>query len=255
MIPAQIRRFRERVLVLLVGLIGLLPAYGSAESFPLEQVRGLLPKDGDLVDVMAMAAPERCQELSAKFKAGVSLHPEWWLDYVKKGEPGQPLAYHPNFGMTEAEYEEMSQCITEMRLEKIAEAKLGVKSDGPDRYILDGGEKLPSLSGIVIDLQTQVVETPFGLCRTWSRIEASSSQRVTGPWEGYQWTAEEGVSDLQQAKGVDDVMSADAFFAKFSLGRFQSEPARGLLRYKVTRLHSGEKEDKEFILRYTIPFH
>jgi len=254
MTSPQRRRFQE-ALILLVGLIGLFPTLGSAEPFPSDQIRELLPKDGEFVDVMAMAAPERCQELSAKFKAGVSLHPEWWLDYVKRGEPGQPLAYHSNFGMTEAEYEEMSQCITEMRLEKIAEARLGVKPDGPDRYVLDGGDKLPSLSGIVIDLQAQVVETPFGVCRTWSRIEASSSQRVTGPWEGYQWTAEEGVSDLQQAKDVNDVMSADVFFAKFSLGRFQSDPALGLLRYKVTRLHSGEKEDKEFILRYAIPSH
>lgn len=254
MIPAQIRRFRKMAVVLLVGLMGLFPVLGSAEPFPLEQIRGLLPKDGDLVDVMALVAPERCQELSVKFKAGVSLHPEWWLDYVKRGEPGQPLAYHPNFGMTEAEYEEMSQCVTEMRLEKISEARLGVKPDGQDRYVLDGGDKLPSLSGVVIDLQAQVVETPFGVCKTWSRIEATLSQRVTGPWEGYQWTAEEGVSDLQQAKGVDDVMSADVFFAKFSLGRFQNE-ARGLLRYKVTRLHSGEKEDKEFILRYAISSH
>ncbi len=217
-----------------------------------EEVRRLLPVDGGIVDVMTIGSSARCQGLTLRLQQGISQHPDWWLTYVKDAESGQSLAYHSNFGVTEKEYEEFLGCAkTGMQLVKTGEARVFVKQERPERYVLDAGDQLPMLSGLVLDLNNQIVETPFGVCRQVSRIEASSAQTVTGPWSGYQWKLEQAGENLEQVESLDQLMELDVTLAQFALGRFQGTN-RGVLYYKVQQLRNGMKEGFDLILTFPL---
>ena len=238
----------------LMGTLFLFCASGAKVDPPVlhEEVKHLLPVDGGIVDIMAIGSSARCDELALKLQQGVRQHPDWWLSYMKSAKLGQPLAYHSNFGMTPKDYEEFLACgKTSMQLVKTGEARIFVKEEGQERYVLDGGKQLPMLSGIVLDLSEQVVETQFGVCRQVSRIEASSAQNVTGPWSGYQWKFEQGVGNLEQMERKAQLKELNVTLVQFSLGRFQ-EANRGILYYKVQQLQGGLKEGFDLILTFPL---
>ncbi|MBI4243302.1 MAG: hypothetical protein HY606_04355 [Planctomycetes bacterium] len=236
-----------------IGMVFLWASCAEADIRMLnEEVKHLLPIDGGVVDVMTLGTSARCQELVLRLQQGVGRHPDWWLTYMKDVEPGRPLTYHPNFGLSEDEYKEFLGCTkTGMELIKKGEVEVFVKHEGAERYVLNAGNQLPELSGVVVDLNEQVVETPFGVCKQVSRVEASAGQTVTGPWSGYQWKFEKGGRELDQMKTVGQLMDLDITLVQFALGRFQGV-SRGIMRYKVERLRGGLKEGFDVILTFAV---
>ena len=61
---------------------------------------------------MCVKASPRYLDLQNKFIIGVKEHQEWFLEQQKITEKtGKPLGYHPNLGMTEAEFNELKNLI------------------------------------------------------------------------------------------------------------------------------------------------
>jgi hypothetical protein len=216
-------------------------SHGSAAS--ADSVRALIPTGTVRVMVMDLVAPPRLEQLTARLQAAVQQEGDWWLKYVAdNAQPGEPLPYHARMGISAAEYDEMLSLFDQMRLAPVSEAELKVQTAGDRRFRLDGGKHLPELTGIVIDLGRNLVETPFGTTTTSNRIVASERQQATGPWNGVSWK-HDGV-DPTALSGVN---------ISFNLGRLE-ESGRVILSYDASRLLDGAAQGRtRRTLTYDLP--
>jgi hypothetical protein len=243
------RDHRFPLLVLTTLLVGCgTPQTGAApephaSSAPGDSVLALIPTGTVRVTVMNLVSPPRLEQLTARFQAAVQKEPGWWSEYmVANARPGEPLPYHPGFGITEAEYDEMLGLFGQMRLAPAAEVEMTVHASGDRRFRLNGGRHLPELTGIVIDLGRNRVETPFGATTTRNPIAASERQQATGPWTGVSWKYD----------GVDETAMSGAH-VRLALGRLE-ESGRGILTYDAGRLHEGVVQARvKRTLTYDLP--
>jgi hypothetical protein len=56
----------------------------------------------DVMDSVVQTPQQR--ELAERFKASIQKNYQWFVDYMAKVPAGEPLPYHENMGLTEAEY-------------------------------------------------------------------------------------------------------------------------------------------------------
>jgi hypothetical protein len=188
---------------------------------------------------MQLVAPPRLNLLTAKLQQAAQKQPEWWMDQLRKAKPGEPLPYHPRLGMTKAEYKELLSLGGAFTLRKIKMVRLSVKRDGM-RITFNGGEELPDLKAVVVNLGTGAVTTPFGTAADWSRIEAGPDQKATGPWNGVEWKLER----VNERTGLGTVVT-------FDLGRLR-QTGRGLLRYEVLQVNEQSRTDYSDLLEYNL---
>ena len=205
----------------------------------------LLPEGEAVVDVMTLTTPARLQVLAGKLQQAAVQHQAWWLDHIKHATPGEPFPYDPKLGLTAEEYREFLLLQDQLTMRKVGEAHVRVIHAGASRYAFEGAEALPDLTGIVIDLERLVVETPFGTCAEMSAIHASPHQQATDPWDGYQWKLETG--DLQAWERLSEV--PDVTVVTFDIGRLR-ESGRGIISYSAKQVRSGALSKADVVVTY-----
>ena len=182
------------------------------------RIRDLLPLGQLKVDIMEPTAPPRLTELKQKLEQAVKRDTAFFGDYLRRGkpDPNGPLPYHPKMGLSEEEYAELVSLPSEEGMRKIGEATLVVREED-GHLLIDGGDPLPAVRSVDIDLERDVVRTSLGDLALRTDITPSFvAQNVTGPWSGVQWS----------------MANAIAALVTFALGRLE-DSGRGLLYYEM----------------------
>lgn len=202
-------------------------------------IAALVPADGASVDIMQLAYPRRFVELSIKLKRGVAENPEWWINAVETAPRGEPVPYDPRLGLTRDEYDEYLAVGKRATLSKVKSTSLRVTRAG-NRFTFDGGKDLPDLTGVELDLTSDIVRTSFGIARQRSAIEASEGQTWTGPWGGTEWTLEKPGAEL-----------GSGTFVHFALGKL-TKTGRGILYYEVKQGNGQTAKSLLVVLYYDL---
>jgi hypothetical protein len=211
-----------------------------AVTYEFRDPREILIKGPITVDVMELVAPQRLNELALRLKEATSKNPEWWLEHVKKAKPGEPIAYDPKLGLTKVEFDEFLALSKQMGMRKKSEAKLNITSKEEDVFVLDGGEALPELTGIEIDLKNDLVRTPFGVAKERTIINAPEKAAL-GAWSGVQWKFERANPD-----GISGT------FAKLAIGKLK-RTGRGVIYYDVLAAAKVGQVRIKYILNFDLP--
>jgi hypothetical protein len=211
--------------------ICLLPQDADAASY--------LPSGRVKVSIYEVRAPDRLAELVKRMEDSTAKNIEWWRQY--RAQHKGTLPYHPNFGISEQEYEEFRR-LFEMSivLQKADEGEIDFQTDSENGTRLATQGSLAPLHGISIRLATNCVETSYGELADHSRIEVSATQHVTGPWQGHQWQRRIGTSD-------------DGKLVTFAVGQHQAT-GDGILYYNVKSFRSRMPRDEvRLFLHYPLP--
>ncbi len=198
----------------------------------------LVPGTHD-VDVMELTAPLRTRVLLARFKAAMQANPDWWSKYVEEHAEERPLPYHPNFGLTKAEYDEIGKGENGLTAEKRADAKLTIMEKRPGVLVLNGNGDLPDLLGVEIDLNKDLVRTRYGDLTERSETNASESTAL-GAWKGVGWKLNS--VDLEKMTGA---------IAKFHVGRVTAS-GRNVIYYDVKELTPDGRKRLTNILLFDV---
>ncbi|MCA9757557.1 MAG: hypothetical protein KDA27_17260 [Candidatus Eisenbacteria bacterium] len=241
------------VFVLLAAVIGALAhatdvsgASSAAESSPTTGwFLDLLPVGETPVDVMIVAEAEPNPWL-AKMMVTVAQDREWWVSHVASAPRGEPIAYDARLGLTKAEYDSMLAHVGGMHLTKIADASLRVERLKDGVFRLHGSAAAAAADGIVVDLNENRVQTPYGIAAAQTRIEASDRQSMTGPWNGMQWK----IHGADEEPPAGDIADLSMSVAQFCLGRL-TESGRGILFYRASRIEPGLVKTAESFLCLT----
>ncbi|QOX64314.1 hypothetical protein FRZ06_13665 [Anoxybacterium hadale] len=209
---------------------------GSGGAIPPEE---MLPVGTVNVDLMAMGLQsaedsDRLTELIDKLQIGIAANPDWLTDYVKEYE-GKELPYHPNFGLSQEEYDEYLGLSDNIKLYKAADGVISIEKTDDEQYTISQKEGLRLIDNITIDLSNNTVSTNFGTCKYNGEIKASDQQIATGRWNGYSWILE----DMSDASNYQSI--------QFNLG--QMEDSKKIIMYYQVRMANGENriDDLEVI--------
>ncbi len=195
--------------------------------------RDLLPIGQVDVTVLELGAPPRFTELATRIQAAARANMEWWTAHVRATPEGQPLAYDPRMGVSEAEYKEMLSLAEALVVQRGSTGTLRVATI-PNGWRLDGGTAFPEVNGVEIDTIARMVRTKFGELRDFNLVEANDDQRATGRWTGPQWK----LTDVDEATGT-------GVAASFVLGKLEAN-SRTLLYFDAKRARNGQITERAF---------
>ncbi|HEX7828332.1 MAG TPA: hypothetical protein VF787_01690 [Thermoanaerobaculia bacterium] len=176
-----------------------------------------LPVGRVKVDVMKTVTAPRAAELTAKLQAAVQADGEQWREEAQSAKADERLSWNERLGLTREENEELQRSAAEVTLVKMAEAEVEFVRTADGRLVLQPDSSLPELAGVVIDLNHDAIDTPFG--RTTERADI-----VASAWSGVQWKLEVEGDELSAGTSV-----------KLAIGRTEDD-GRVILNYDAKQV-------------------
>lgn len=179
-------------LALVLALVS--PRACAAASFA-DSVAALIPDTTVTVDILTPGYSQRMQELSQKMLIAARSNPKWFEAYTQRYR--QPLPWHPNLGLTRAEYMEYLDSGKSTAYVVRQRAKLEFNRIGTMRaWRLHGWGLLQPLDGVVIDAEHNVTRAPKRGALPGKGIVAPTDPTVSLDWRWYAvWKAIHQVGD------------------------------------------------------------
>jgi hypothetical protein len=159
-----------------------------------------LPKAGThQVRQMQVMAPAEASGLADRMTAAAQRNLSWFQQYAAQheGKEGM-LPYHPNLGLSEAEYGKFVSLIGQMALRETGRAQVSVAASPEGALALSASGGAAALNGIVIHPRQDFVHTPSGRLTHRISIDQDDPKSPTGRWKGVQWS--NGDATAQSAK-------------------------------------------------------
>ena len=179
----------------------------DSNAVALQFVDRLLPEGNYTAAVLGIPRPNASQlAIVEKMKLAIKDNEDWFLKVMKELEPGQPIPYHKNLGISEEEYAAFMQFSQSVKMDKIGAIALKVIRRDSTLYFepKDFGDYLKYL---VIHLKdhTVMVDSLRSLYKGQITMDAKKTTLVAGPWNGYSWALEEYRKDGQLIADPDKV--------------------------------------------------
>lgn len=155
---------------------------------PVSNAAAFLPTPGThAARAMAMAVPPEAEALARRMTAAIQANFAWYRAYAAQHPQGE-LPWHPNLGISEAEYARFQTLSGQIALREIGRPTLTVtrQPDGGLRLATNGAAA--PLDGIILYPDRNQVETPLGRLATAGAAANHQARSPTGPWEGVRWT-------------------------------------------------------------------
>lgn len=194
---------------------------------------------GEIMEVgMDPKVAYKAMEISNKMQANLQDKREWFLEYVAQVKEGQEMPYHPNFGITEEEYEIILNSDDYMRLMKKGETSVLVANK--ENELTLAADQSEVIKNLTFNLKSNTVQTKYGELAYKGKVEASDNQKVTGKWSGESWELSEGdIKNKEDIKTMDE--NTQLKLVKLHVGRIEETG------YTLVYLDYGEIKDGENI--------
>lgn len=217
-----------------VLMLAMCAAVAGAQDFAKDAARdlpALLPRKRVEARLMEMTLSKRCVEIGETMEAAIAANPEWWQEFIGKAEPGKPLPYDKNLGVTEAEYAEYL---------KLCETPELAQTDTLDFRAIELEENVfvlsvrteRSLSGLIVDLTRNQATGKTGICADTFRVDVKDGP--LGAWSGYQWGRES---------------ENPPSYEKIALGK-AAESGDSIFYYKMGVMRDGGASRQDFLLMF-----
>jgi len=226
-------------------------AYSQQRTFELSNniendLKSLLPEGSMEFEIMDKVRQSPRQiELTHRVQLAISENYDWFLEFASKMEPGQPLPYHNNLGLTEMEYTEFQNLINDIDLVSSGVIQYEI-SYSENEIILVPNDTINN-ERVVINLNDNIVEFNNQRLNFNDTVKITDSQNgFKSEWFGYQWLYEGGNDfDMNELKNLS---SLEIVQYKFTIG-FLKRTGKVYVQIKGREMANGVKTvDYEFPL-------
>ena len=230
-------------LLTILSMLILFSACSKQRTFELsndieKDVKNLLPAGSMKFEVMDKVRQSPRQiELTQKFQEAIRENYDWFLEYSSNIEPGKPMPYHENLGLTEEEYSELQELTNEIEL----------VSSGVIQYEISYSEKKIKLiptdtsdnKTVLIDLVTNTVEFDNQLLNFKDTVRITDSKNgFKSEWFGYQWIYEN--PENIEMSALKDIQNLEIQQYKFTIG-FLKRTGKAYVQIKGREIANGFK--------------
>lgn len=136
---------------------------------------------------MAMAVPPEAEALAARMTAAIRANFAWYRTYAAQHPQGE-LPWHPNLGISEAEYARFLTLTGQIALREIGRVTLTATRRPDGGLALAANGAAAPLNGTILYPERDQVETPLGRLGNGGATANRQARSPTGPWEGVRWT-------------------------------------------------------------------
>ncbi|KFN02969.1 hypothetical protein D0U04_17350 [Bacillus clarus] len=226
-------KYRKIIYILLVLLciVGCQSEVSKANS-----VEEYIPSRLMTADIMTLEMDrdtrKKVEVITKKMSDHVKNDKEWYVNYISGHIDKQVKPYHPNFGVTEEEYNFFRNAVEHSSLSNTSDGKLQFKQKSNHEIEIVSSKNLELFRHIVIDTEKNIIRTSFGECQYVGEVKASSEQRLTGPWNGKQW-----------------VLQKENLIYLFSLGKLEGGN-KSIIDISVKGIHEGKLISKEKVVEF-----
>jgi hypothetical protein len=204
-------------------------------------VNNLLPPGKTTVDVMdGIMQTKRQEELTIKFQEAIKKNYDWFIDYSQNKPAGQPMAYHPNTGLTEKEFEELMIYMLNIEFVSTGKKEMEITNISNIIEFQTGDEKLKLLESVQIDLSRNIVYLgEYELSFSDSINATEDTNALKSKWKGYSWKYEElGNLNINALKNIER-MNVKKY--EFRIGRLEKND-KTFLSIKGLEIENGVKK-------------
>ncbi len=176
-------------------------AQGSTQRHQPAYVAGLTP--GRYVAVVfRLMIPAAVGPIQQRFAEAGRQHAQWMMSYAEQHAalpPGSPLPYHPKFGISEAEYQTLTQAYRQMKVHEQERFDLTVTRRG-DKLRLAATGKHAFVSKIAI---SDTGRLQFGDLVVDKPRRAEALAGKFGTWSGYYWAYDPSQQPQRQLNSLE----------------------------------------------------
>lgn len=219
------------------------PATARGALTAADSLASVLPQGAVVVDVLTPDYTKRVEELAVRINAAAREHPQWFQAYMREHAGAPP--WHPNFGVTPAEYREYVSAArtATWRVRERATLTFERATEGR-RWTLHGWGVLDPLEGVVIDLETMTVRSRKGML-PFLGIAAPQRDEGALDWRWFgSWKASHRIGDPAHGGQALDV--------GLHLGPL-ADGRHAALYWTSRRANNGRRlEDQFLLLRFAI---
>ena len=174
--------------LLLILFFSISSTFAQKGDKSASELSEMLPAGEFTVEIMDKINPDkRLQELVAKLQTGVQKNPEWFQEYAQSAKPGEMLKYHPNFGMTEEEYDEFISL--SMNTEVVSSGSQSMKVMHADSIIYFRSEgKLAGFNELRINLSKNTISYKDHKLKYQGPVKmVDANNGFKSGWKGHSW--------------------------------------------------------------------
>ena len=179
----------------------------------------------------------REQELDARLTENIQDNYEWYNNYLQQHPGEYPLPYHPNFGISEAEYNELNTLKKNIQVQPSYKGTLKVVRDG-GFISFQGTGKLQVLNKIRFEVSAHTVYFDRYILSLSDTLHITSENHgLKSAWDGYTWrfTDPENI-DMETIKNPENLT---AKHYNVTLGQLKKNH-KTLLRVTQREMVNGE---------------
>jgi len=157
----------------------------SQEKAP-ELLTAYLPADKVVKgNIIAVLPPEEIKEYVDLVKAAAEENPEWYADFAGNAEPGVPLPFHENLGLTKEQYQKYRELWRKRTHKIIQPIELRLEALGGSWMIRFAAKDL-DLTLLRYNTKDDVFDGIGGKMGRIKDIEADP-ETILGAWTGQEW--------------------------------------------------------------------
>ncbi|MDP2059223.1 MAG: hypothetical protein U1C58_04850 [Flavobacteriaceae bacterium] len=155
---------------------------------PTNDFPKLFDQNSVIVDIMdGLKTDPKQLELTAKLQKAFQENYEWFQEYIKTAEKGQPLKYHTNFGITETEYNEYLKLSGKVEVISSGKETIEIKKNG-DNIKFIGQDKTSIFNDLTIDLKNNQILFKNYVLSFVNEINVTDNDNgLKSKWKGYNW--------------------------------------------------------------------
>ncbi|HTR96739.1 MAG TPA: hypothetical protein VMH61_02460 [Candidatus Acidoferrales bacterium] len=205
-----------------------------------DQIGGIIPDGPVTADVMVPHYSPAMEAVSRKLIEAAQQNPKWFQAWVAQ-HPQGTLPWHPNFGVTRAQYDAYIRSGRTASYEVSYRARLTFERDGrARRWKLHGWGQLAPLDGVVLDVDGGRVFSPRVGALPWLGISQPNEPDVPLQWRWYGvWKAQHEIGDPRT--------TGQAMVASLHIGPLGDGRNVGLY-WVMRRFNRGRRLVDEFLL-------
>lgn len=208
-------------LLLTIGLASAQADDGAPKVF-----EGILMKDKPAKAQIGMVVPPSdIDKYVAKVAAAARKNQQWFTEYSEKSNPGVPLPFHENLGLTKEEYEDYIKLWSQREFKASEEVVLLLREGSDKSWIIAATGSASILSTLRYQPAKDTFRSPNGNLKRLEDIDAPA-ESILGAWKGREWRYSEETGLGSSKENIALGHSGDGKYAMI-VYRFQELSSSG----------------------------
>ena len=174
-----------------------------------------------------------------KYQAAIQANKDWYLDYCKISIPGKPLPWHQNMGITEPEYVEMNDYISNIEAIPSTSEKVQIFNTNAVIHFSAVG-KCALLNNFAISLERKAVRFGKNVMTFTDSIQVKNDRNaLRSAWTGYSWKFEDPAPG--DPEYVNKIEEQNIKFYQFTKGILE-KTGKIFMQIKGSEIREGFRE-------------